>query len=75
MHSLSFLGPPGEPALLYAVKGTITSRSIKLKWTVPPDHGSRIRYYVIQGSTALNPAWVTVATGTSPYIQCHIHVI
>ncbi|KAK3105596.1 hypothetical protein FSP39_001377 [Pinctada imbricata] len=59
--SLTVRGPPGEPAKIYAVKGSITSRTIRLKWTVPPEHGSRIRYYVIEAHTRLNKTWRTLS--------------
>lgn len=50
-------GPPGEPAGVYAIKGTATPYSISLTWTKPAERGSAITNYTIEAMTTFNPIW------------------
>lgn len=57
-------GPPGMPGNVYRIKGSETTRSVTIKWTEPPDHGSQIQQYNIEARTMDNPKWRQVATSS-----------
>lgn len=60
-------GPPGMPGNVYRIKGSETARSVTIKWTEPPDHGSQIQQYNIDARTMNNPKWRPVATNLSDF--------
>lgn len=52
------------PGNVYRIKGSETARSVTIKWTEPPDHGSQIQQYNIEARTMNNPKWRPVATSS-----------
>ncbi|XP_062597983.1 contactin-like [Saccostrea cucullata] len=60
-------GPPGMPGNIYRIKGSETTRTVTIKWTVPPNHGSPIQEYNIEAQTMTNPNWRPIAMNLSDF--------
>ncbi|KAL5013277.1 hypothetical protein ScPMuIL_007547 [Solemya velum] len=60
---LTVIGPPGEPAGVYTDQSVEGPRSIVLKWTDGPIHGSPITYYIVEGMTNYTNKWKTIKSG------------
>ncbi|XP_064594777.1 contactin-like isoform X2 [Liolophura sinensis] len=62
---LTVVGPPGPPAGVQVDVRSITSYTMKVRWTVGEDNHRSITSYVIQARTAFNRAWRYI-TGNIP---------
>lgn len=63
------VGPPGMPGKVYRIKGSETTRSVTIKWTVPPNHGPQVQEYNIEALTSANPTWRPLAMSRLPSLQ------
>ncbi|KAK3105798.1 hypothetical protein FSP39_005948 [Pinctada imbricata] len=54
------VGPPGEPAGLVGVPGSITTNSMKLNFVPGTDHGSPTSYYIVQKMNEYSKEWELV---------------
>ncbi|XP_048781333.2 contactin-like isoform X3 [Ostrea edulis] len=65
--TVSVQGPPGMPGKVYRIKGSETTRSVTIKWTVPPNHGPQVQEYNIEALTSANPTWRPLAMNLSDF--------
>lgn len=57
---LTVLGPPGPPAGVYADPTTITTTSMRIKWSVGALNGLPIDFYMIEGKTEKEHTWTVI---------------
>ncbi|XP_033733379.1 contactin-like [Pecten maximus] len=57
---LTVLGPPGPPAGLYADPTTITTSSMRIKWSVGALNDLSIDFYTVQARTEKGHSWTVI---------------
>lgn len=62
---LTVLGPPSEPAGVYAIQSSIGTSSLRLSWTVGASNGENILFHTVEALPVMLNEWYTAVDHVS----------